>query len=453
MSVQPPGRRTESLFDNRYRYDYIYPRGRSGETLRAYDTLDGDRPVVIKRPAPQDAPPMRAGQEVSIRNEKQALERLSGHPVLAELRGSGTFRVGGQSHDYIVMDLAHGQIVENMVLELAQQGQHLPELETLVIIDNLLDLLAYAHEKLVIYNDVDAKHLFWDRDAYHLTLIDWGNAVFPDEPGALPSVTRASDIYQVGELLYFVLTGGNRLSVAVDDGDAFFVNFGADAEHVPAKLQTILTRAVHPDLKRRYVTMAVDWRAFGERRDGRDPYPGRDPCNVHFIRGSLLGLNMLTLNIWDGMKAIDYLQSRPEVDGNRIGCMGLSGGGTMTTWISLLDERVKAADIICYSDTFPRFAVARANFCGNQFLPGLYRLCDVGDLHGMIAPRPLLLEIGLYDSCFLYEDAIVARDKARRIYQAAGAADKLEVDEFPGEHGFGGRRTFAFFDRFLRAAG
>ena len=135
MSVQPPGRRTESLFDNRYRYDYIYPRGRSGETLRAYDTQDQDRPVVIKRPAPQDAPPMRAGQEVSIRNEKQALERLSGHSVLAEIRGSGSFRVGGQTHEYIVIDLARGEIVENMVLELAQQGHYLPELETLIIID------------------------------------------------------------------------------------------------------------------------------------------------------------------------------------------------------------------------------------------------------------------------------------------------------------------------------
>ena len=61
--------------------------------------------------------------------------------------------------------------------------------------------------------------------------------------------------------------------------------------------------------------------------------------------------------------------------------------------------------MICYSDTFPRFAVARANFCGNQFVPGLYRLCDVGDLQGLIAPRPLLLEIGLHDTCFLYEDA------------------------------------------------
>jgi serine/threonine protein kinase len=266
MSVQPPGRRTESLFDNRYRYDHIYPRGRSGETLRAYDTQDNDRPVVIKRPAPQDAPPMRAGQEVSIRNEKQALERLSGHPVLAELRGSGTFRVGGHTHEYIVIDMASGDIVENMVLELAPQGQYLPELETLVIIDRLLDLIAHAHDKQVIYNDVDAKHLFWSRETYRLTVIDWGNAVFLDEPGALPSVTRARDIYQVGELLYFILTGGNRLSTAVDDGDSFFVNFGADADRIPARLQTILTRAVHPDLKRRYSTIRELRYALAEYR-------------------------------------------------------------------------------------------------------------------------------------------------------------------------------------------
>ncbi|MBL8119158.1 MAG: hypothetical protein JNJ78_16605, partial [Anaerolineae bacterium] len=63
----------DSLFDNRYRYDYIYPRGRSGETLRAVDTQSDDRPVVIKRPAPNDAPPIRAGQEVSILNERKAL--------------------------------------------------------------------------------------------------------------------------------------------------------------------------------------------------------------------------------------------------------------------------------------------------------------------------------------------------------------------------------------------
>src|SRR5215813_3545830 len=131
-------RRPDGLFDNRYRYDYIYPRGRSGETLRAYDTQNDDQPVVIKRPALQDAPPMRAGQEVSILNEKRALERLSGHPVLTELRHTGTFRVGGQTHHYIAMDMAEGITVEEMVLELTRSGERLSDLEMLTIFDGLL---------------------------------------------------------------------------------------------------------------------------------------------------------------------------------------------------------------------------------------------------------------------------------------------------------------------------
>ena len=98
----------DSVFDNRYRYDYIYPRGRSGETLRAVDLEVNDRLVVIKRPAPNDAPPIRAGQEVSISNEQEALERLSGHPVLTELLGTGQFFVGGMPHQYIVMERAKG---------------------------------------------------------------------------------------------------------------------------------------------------------------------------------------------------------------------------------------------------------------------------------------------------------------------------------------------------------
>ena len=105
----------ESLFDNRYRYDYIYPRGRSGEALRAYDTQQDERLVVIKRPAPNDAPPIRAGQEVSILNERKALNRLAGHPVLTELLGSGQFHVGGTMQQYIVVERAQGEIIADAV--------------------------------------------------------------------------------------------------------------------------------------------------------------------------------------------------------------------------------------------------------------------------------------------------------------------------------------------------
>lgn len=237
------------LFDNRYRYDFIYPRGRSGETLRAVDTHQHDRLVVIKRPAPQDAPPLRAAQEVSILAEQKALERLGGHPVLTELRGSGAFRAGGASYTYIVMDRAEGETLESLVLRLADQGQQPPELELLVILDNLLDLLATAHNQHLIYNDVDAKHLFWNRDTYRLKVIDWGNSVIVGEKNSA-GITVANDIYQVGELIYFAYQGGRRLaSETTPEGD-YRVDFVGE---VPPVIQEIITRATHPNIKsRRY---------------------------------------------------------------------------------------------------------------------------------------------------------------------------------------------------------
>jgi len=241
------GRRPDSLFDNRYRYDYIYPRGRSGETLRAYDTQRGDMPVVIKRPALQDAPPIRAGQEVSILNEKRALEALSGHPVLAELVNSGTFRVGGITHHYIVLEMAQGETVEAMVLAMAPQRVRLPELEMLNLLDGLLDLLQLAHDKHIVYNDVDAKHLFWDREHYRLKMIDWGNAVFLDDPGAAAQhVTRANDLIQTGQLIYFILSGGQRL----ESGRTDPANDLGDA--VSPRLKAIINRAVHVEANARY---------------------------------------------------------------------------------------------------------------------------------------------------------------------------------------------------------
>lgn len=243
----------DSLFDNRYRYDYIYPRGRSGETLRAVDTENNDRKVVIKRPAPNDAPPIRAGQAVSINNEHRALLRLAGHPVLTELLNEGQFFVGGMPHQYIVMERAEGHIIGDEVLDLNANGERLPELELLVIIDNLLDLLHAAHAKDIVYNDVDAKHLFWNRDNYQLKVIDWGNAVFLEgDEITQQGVSRQTDVYQVGELLYFIVTGGRRAEVPRDADDDFAIDFGDDNRRVHSRLQEIISKALHPNTRLRY---------------------------------------------------------------------------------------------------------------------------------------------------------------------------------------------------------
>ena len=198
-----------------------------------------------------------------------------------------------------------------------------------------------------------------------------------------------------------------------------------------------------------FLTLCPDLRVFGERDDGGNPYPGRDKCNVHFVRGMVMGIWTLTLNIFDMMRCIDYLETRPEVDPKRIGMMGLSQGGTMTTWTTAAEPRIKCADIMGYVNPWEKFGINRANFCGSQTVPNCYRYFDTHDIAGLIAPRPLLLEMGEHDQCFPIEHLLDGYEGVRRIYRAAGCEDRLWKDVFPGPHAFAANKAFEFFDRYL----
>jgi hypothetical protein len=198
-----------------------------------------------------------------------------------------------------------------------------------------------------------------------------------------------------------------------------------------------------------FATIAIDWRGFGHRNDS---YQGnRDLCNLHYLRASILGMTVLGMNVHDGMRAIDYLCQQDWIDPNRIGAMGLSFGGTMTTWLTICDSRIKAADIICYSVRFNDFGMRDINFCGSQITPGIFELCDVPDLHGLIAPRPLLIEIGKQDDCFQIDQATSCFREVEKIYQAAGVRDQLELDLFEGGHRWGANKSVAFFRTHLAA--
>lgn len=201
--------------------------------------------------------------------------------------------------------------------------------------------------------------------------------------------------------------------------------------------------------RRGYLTISPDLRVFGERSDGGDPYPGRDRCNVHFLRGMLLGIYTLTLNIWDMKRCIDYLETRPEVDAGRIGMMGLSQGGTMTTFTSAVEPRIKAVDIIGYMSLWGQLAIGRGATCGSQVVPDILKYLDIPDIAGLIAPRPLLIEMGVQDLTFPIEEQLAGFAQVERIYAAAGAADRLWADVHPGGHAFASNKAFGFFDRYL----
>ncbi|MGC9348698.1 MAG: hypothetical protein ACP5JG_11210, partial [Anaerolineae bacterium] len=119
--------------------------------------------------------------------------------------------------------------------------------------------------------------------------------------------------------------------------------------------------------------------------------------------------------------------------------------------MTLCDERFKASEIICYSDLWWAFGMRDINYCGMQVAPGLFKLVDLPDLQGLIAPRPLLIDIGANDTCFKVDTAMRCYRQLSRIYEAAGAEDRLELDLHPGEHGWGGNKSEAFFRQHLES--
>jgi hypothetical protein len=203
-----------------------------------------------------------------------------------------------------------------------------------------------------------------------------------------------------------------------------------------------------------YLTFAIDWMGQGERNDSSKPQSldtngSRDWCNLLYLNATLLGMTPLGMNLVHGMTATDVVLGFHDADPNRLGVMGISGGGTMALWHTLVDDRVRATEIICYSDLFAAFGLRDLNYCGMQITPGLYRLVDLPDLQGLLAPRPLLVDIGAEDDCFVIDTAMQCHRRVRHIYDTFGASDALELDLHPGPHAWGGNQAPGFFQRHL----
>ncbi len=208
--------------------------------------------------------------------------------------------------------------------------------------------------------------------------------------------------------------------------------------------------------KKGFVTYALDWLGFGERSSTYKPHfheaqiGSRDQCNVNYLCATMLGTTPLALNTHDGSATTDFVASQPYVDAKNLGVMGLSQGGTMTTWMAVTDQRFKAVDIICYAGPFYDIAYRTYNVCGSQVTPGLYAAVDMAELQGLIAPRPLLVELGVHDTCFHIDHTYSKHyQQLERIYKAAGA--EIDLDLFPGPHAWGANKSEAFFRKHLGA--
>ncbi|MBO0720591.1 MAG: acetylxylan esterase [Blastocatellia bacterium] len=190
-----------------------------------------------------------------------------------------------------------------------------------------------------------------------------------------------------------------------------------------------------------FVVLAFDPIGQGERQQAFDRRLGRSlaggSTTQHFMNGAtslLVGQSFARYRIWDAKRSLDYLLSRPEVDAEKVGCTGCSGGGTITTYISALDARIKVAAPACYLNSF------RALFTGaigdsEQSLPNfLSSGLDQADYVEMFAPKPWLIASTLNDF-FTPEGAREVYEEARRWYHIYGADERIRWVVGPGPHG------------------
>lgn len=174
-----------------------------------------------------------------------------------------------------------------------------------------------------------------------------------------------------------------------------------------------------------YIVICHDVISHGERRIVADT--ASDVQNA--IGYSLaLGKPLLGMCVWDIMRTVDYLQSRDDVDPNRIGLIGLCMGGQQTWFAGALDERLKACVVVCGTSTYEAMVMEMALYhthCLFTYVPNILRFGDVQDVLALIAPRPLLIMNNYNDTWFPVSGYKKVCRELERVYRALGVPERL----------------------------
>jgi dienelactone hydrolase len=211
-------------------------------------------------------------------------------------------------------------------------------------------------------------------------------------------------------------------------------------------------------VRRGYVVITIDMFYWGERRmlvDG-DPLSFREPQrmspeevdafnrrssqNEQLVARSLMtaGITWPGVVLWDDLRTVDYLASRPEVDRRRLGCVGLSVGGYRSFLLAALDNRIKAAVDVgwmtAYASNIRRHVVNTVGFTFH--IPGLYRYLDLPDLAALIAPRSVLVMNGSKDTLFPRDGVEKAFAKIESCFRKAGVPGRQRCRWYDVPHQF-----------------
>lgn len=196
--------------------------------------------------------------------------------------------------------------------------------------------------------------------------------------------------------------------------------------------------------------VALEPMGFGCRRDplSKKKGLGTSACQPSAGAALLLGETMIGWRVYDVMRAVDWIETRRELDAKRVGLMGISGGGTCTTFAAALEPRIKAALISGYLNTF-RDSILSLAHCIDNYVPGILNWAEMYDVAGLIAPRPLFVESGERDNIFPIAASRASFERVKKVYGLFGAAELAEQEVFDGEHSFWGKRGLPFLAKHL----
>ncbi|MGI4744116.1 MAG: alpha/beta hydrolase family protein [Janthinobacterium lividum] len=211
-----------------------------------------------------------------------------------------------------------------------------------------------------------------------------------------------------------------------------------------------------------FVALVIDPVSQGERMqltDASGQPLTRGGTTEHTLlnaEAALLGRTLPAEELWDNVRGLDYLLTRPEVDAARVGCLGNSGGATQTAYFLGYDDRVQVAALCSYVASGARNLTLTGPADGCVQLPGAGAAgLDVADWPLMFAPKPLLLLTGRYDFVDQTDMEATYAD-THRAYAALGQADKTAIFTYDDGHGISAPKraaAVAWFRRWLGVGG
>jgi len=198
-----------------------------------------------------------------------------------------------------------------------------------------------------------------------------------------------------------------------------------------------------------YLVCVVEQRGMGDRKSDlvADVFSHSSCRHLSFFY-QLHGRTLLGERIWDGICATTWLLSRTDIVGG-LGCTGHSGGGTTTLFLSALDERIKTVVVGGYFNSF-RGSILAMEHCECNYVPGILKLAEMGDIAALIAPRQFCAINGEKDEIYPVQFAREQFKTVRKAYELNNASHACQLSIHSGGHAYNNQTSSDWFSEWMK---